>query len=431
MYERLVDWWYYIDRRKKVGILSVLVFFFLIGGIFALKNIDLSFSGHATNDTISPTISLAVDRTEIAIGETTGISCSATDDIEMETLSLRLGSNILCEGEERCTTSYLGSEEGTFTVTCKATDTANNEASQKQTIIVTKTSSETTTKEDTSTQENTENRAPEWDFAFNDQTIDEDTNITLEITATDPDNDTITYATNDSSFEINSSGHFLYKPEEDFTGIVFVNISARDREFQISSILKITVEQVNDAPNANAGKDFTVQANETFFLNASLSTDLENDTLEYEWDLVEGSELIQYGETKAVLVNATVPEEGNYVVQLTVTDTELKSYDNVTITASGVYSCEESWFCSDPTCYEDNRSLRDCVDINTCGTENDKPETNQSCVYNESESGATGNVIGASQFKLGWEFSLAFIMLISIFTTLLVLVMHNHHGKNN
>ena len=69
-----------------------------------------------------------------------------------------------------------------------------------------------------------------------------------------------------------------------------------------------------------------------------------------------------------------------------------------------------------------------------CGTENSKPAVLQNCVYNgsstNSSNGATGNVIGASSLDLGWEFSLAFIILVVIFTSLLVLVMHQHHGKN-
>jgi hypothetical protein len=48
--------------------------------------------------------------------------------------------------------------------------------------------------------------------------------------------------------------------------------------------------------------------------------------------------------------------------------------------------CLESWSCSEwGLCLPTNTQFRDCVDVNHCGSEEDKPETERYCLYTESE----------------------------------------------
>ncbi len=46
--------------------------------------------------------------------------------------------------------------------------------------------------------------------------------------------------------------------------------------------------------------------------------------------------------------------------------------------------CIESWSCSDwSECFPNGTQVRECVDVNECGTEEDMPDTVRSCVYEE------------------------------------------------
>ncbi len=47
-----------------------------------------------------------------------------------------------------------------------------------------------------------------------------------------------------------------------------------------------------------------------------------------------------------------------------------------------VEECVESWSCSDwGICYPNGTQTRECIDLNACGTEDDKPEIVQECIY--------------------------------------------------
>ena len=84
MLEKFVDWWYYVDRRKKIAVLSFVVLFFLVGGVFAVKN--AVFSGKASTDTVNPSVFLVSDVSSLQVGSVAGISCRAEDDQGIETV---------------------------------------------------------------------------------------------------------------------------------------------------------------------------------------------------------------------------------------------------------------------------------------------------------------------------------------------------------
>ncbi len=49
-----------------------------------------------------------------------------------------------------------------------------------------------------------------------------------------------------------------------------------------------------------------------------------------------------------------------------------------------VIDCVESWSCSDwSICYPNGTQTRECIDVNACGTDEDKPETLRECIYEE------------------------------------------------
>ena len=123
-------------------------------------------------------------------------------------------------------------------------------------------------------------------------------------------------------------------------GTTLVNCSATDGSNNTTTgsfnILVVDSTVINDAPNAHAGMDQNVLVGDLVTLDGSLSSDVNGDTLTYQWVLNKplGS--------SAVLVNATSahPEftadvAGSYAVQLVVNDGLVDSIlaASVTITA--------------------------------------------------------------------------------------------------
>jgi len=441
MLEKFVDWWYYVDRRKKIAVLSFVVLFFLVGGVFAVKN--AVFSGKASTDTVNPSVFLVSDVSSLQVGSVAGISCRAEDDQGIETVLLKKGEELVCEDPERCNYSYSAEVAGDVLFSCTAFDSAGNVKTSVLVLhvddLISEAENETislgASTDSPSADSSSSNHAPQFIYTKWEVSLDEDSNLTLYVNATDEDNDTLSYSVDSPVFDIDNTGKLVYLPLANFFGDVYENISVSDGQEEVTKELIVHVLPVNDLPLVSAGNDRTVKALEIFRLDGSGSSDPENDTLLYEWDLANGVGHSSYSDDNGVYYNVSVPSEGNYIFMLTVYDGKNESYDNITITASGVFSCAENWFCSSwSACQSNNQSTRSCVDMTGCGTENSKPAVLQNCVYNgsstNSSNGATGNVIGASSLDLGWEFSLAFIILVVIFTSLLVLVMHQHHGKN-
>ncbi len=93
-------------------------------------------------------------------------------------------------------------------------------------------------------------------------------------------------------------------------------------------------EQTNTAPVADAGNDQTVAQNTVVTLDGSGSYDPDGDTITYAWEQASGPTAALTGADTAQ-PTFTVTELGDYVFQLTVTDTYPESsFDKVTITVT-------------------------------------------------------------------------------------------------
>lgn len=85
---------------------------------------------------------------------------------------------------------------------------------------------------------------------------DEDTNITGTVTAFDLDGDTLTFSDNgqpaNGAVVINGDGTFTYTPAENFNGVDTFSFSADDGFVSRTGTVTVTVDPVNDAPQAIA-----------------------------------------------------------------------------------------------------------------------------------------------------------------------------------
>ena len=125
-------------------------------------------------------------------------------------------------------------------------------------------------------------------------TTDEDTTLSGTVTATDVENDPLTYTLVDDvtsgSLTFNSDGTFTYIPNADFNGTDSFTFTANDGTVDSEiATFTITVNAVNDAPVAADGSAST---DEDTTLNGSVSaTDVDGDDLTYTLvdDVTSGS----------------------------------------------------------------------------------------------------------------------------------------------
>jgi len=126
------------------------------------------------------------------------------------------------------------------------------------------------------------NQAPTFAEPTYSYTTNEDTSVAGQVTATDADNDTLSYmpASNPEfgSIALNADGSFVYTPNAEFSGQDQFTISASDGTDSVDVTVSISVNEVNDAPMINtvtvantlSGVEGTVEA-----------SDAEGDTLTF------------------------------------------------------------------------------------------------------------------------------------------------------
>ncbi len=85
---------------------------------------------------------------------------------------------------------------------------------------------------------------------------------------------------------LNADGSFSYGPNSNFNGTDTFTYKANDgTDLSSEAAVKITVNPVNDAPVANAGGPYISDEGTSITLDASGSSDPDNDELQYRWDL--------------------------------------------------------------------------------------------------------------------------------------------------
>jgi RHS repeat-associated protein len=171
-----------------------------------------------------------------------------------------------------------------------------------------------------------------------DQKVDNDSTVQLSgIASSDTDGDTLSYnwsissAPNGSTAALVSADTVTPEFQPDQTGVYVIQLTVNDGALDSSpDLVEITLDPVaipNTAPIANAGPDQTVDSGSVVQLSGAASSDIDGDTLSYNWSISSAPN----GSTVALVNTDTVAPEfqpdqtGVYIIQLTVNDGALDS----------------------------------------------------------------------------------------------------------
>ncbi|MBD3319220.1 hypothetical protein GF342_04900 [Candidatus Woesearchaeota archaeon] len=243
------------------------------------------------------------------------------------------------------------------------------------------------------------------------QTAVANTLFTYQVIATDPESQSLTYADNSSLFVINpSTGLINVTFNASQVGNYSINItvsdifSATDSQVFYLEILPPNTAPVITAFTPNGSATIAEGSSQVFTIN---KTDAENASLTTTWYVngavqqttVDGAPYLQDSFTYATGCSSS----GAYTVMVQVSDGVLSDSQswNLTVTEScstgggggggGRYrppvkpltnvtvECTESWTCTGWSACDGSQQVRNCTDVNACGTIGDRPATERSC----------------------------------------------------
>ncbi len=172
--------------------------------------------------------------------------------------------------------------------------------------------------------------------------LDEDTSLAITLTASDAESDLLTYSVLSSPSHGTLSGtppNLTYQPNTNYFGPDGFTFKVTDGQFDSDpATININVLSIPDAPVAKVTVSPLAQfpgltnlvvispnnTNATVVLDGSLSTDVENDPLQYTW--LEGTNVIAAG-----VLAANVLPVGSHAITLLVTDGTDVALDTVTV----------------------------------------------------------------------------------------------------
>ena len=180
----------------------------------------------------------------------------------------------------------------------------------------------------------TPNRAPTAN-AGNDQNIETLTLVTLEGSGNDLDGDSLNYLwtlnsrPSGSSLIFNDSTLLASTFTPDVDGNYTFSFTTNDGVLNsLSDSVRIEATTANRAPTANAGLDEIVDVNTTLLLDGNRSSDLDDDSLTYNWIISSkpgSSVLTLLSNQLGSQINFKADVDGDYIVQLIVFDGALSS----------------------------------------------------------------------------------------------------------
>jgi PKD repeat protein len=167
----------------------------------------------------------------------------------------------------------------------------------------------------------------------------EDVTIIKDLNASDVDNDTLTYTidtqTQHGRMTLLNDHSVQYTPNANFYGLDRFSFYVSDGQaVSTSAFIDITVQNTPDMPVANAGNSLTINELQTVTLDASLSSDPDNDIASYSWMQIDGIsvDLDNNNQKIVTFVPPDIADDQDLLFELTVTDqTGRKHTDTITV----------------------------------------------------------------------------------------------------
>lgn len=123
--------------------------------------------------------------------------------------------------------------------------------------------------------------------------LDEDASIEFTLSATDPNDDTLSFAVfgtpSHGDLSCDAVGSCVYTPVGDYNGTDLFTFRANDGDSDSNTAtVDITVNPMNDPPLAGVGSDQVVNTLDSVTLDGSTSSDIDGDGLIFDWKQTSG-----------------------------------------------------------------------------------------------------------------------------------------------
>lgn len=276
-----------------------------------------------------PVVSAGVDQT-ITLPASAALNGSASDD------GLPTGSTIVVTWSK-----LSGPGTVSFANPNAAVTTASFSQAGSYVLRLTADDSELTATDDVVITVNAANQPPVVD-AGADQTITLPSSATLSGSATDDGlpvggSLTVTWSKTSGPGTVSFANPNAAGTTASFSeaGAYVLRLTASDTELTAFDEVTITVEPAaNQPPTADAGPDQTITLPASVTLNGTGFDDglPAGSSLSYLWTKVSGPGTVTFSSPTTSVTNATLTPSGVYVLRLTVSDSELASSDDVTVT---------------------------------------------------------------------------------------------------
>ena len=174
--------------------------------------------------------------------------------------------------------------------------------------------------------------------SIGDKTTDEDTSLTLTLSATDADGDTVTYSATVDSGDMTTSitgNNLQLVPGTDWYGDAIITVTADDNDDgSDSETFTVTVQSVNDLPTLDAIGSQTMEEDGLFSLSVN-AIDSELDTMTYTAEVLSGNLTATFSEDSLSLT-PQANWNGTGSIKVTANDgnggTDTKTF-SITVTA--------------------------------------------------------------------------------------------------
>jgi hypothetical protein len=172
------------------------------------------------------------------------------------------------------------------------------------------------------------NRAPELELYYpgEDFSINEGEQISLSISGTDPDGDSITYSWYLDEKKVSELKSYTYKPDFDSAGTHEIRASASDGYRKTTAVWKVEVLNVNRAPEFRVVDEITMNESDLLILEFE-AVDPDGDEVEYTISDPIGDD----GKWETDYDSA-----GTYYVDVEVTDGDLTTTKTIELTVNNV-----------------------------------------------------------------------------------------------